>query len=89
MQTPRLLQAEVRVTQSVISAQSQLKIQLSKPLSTVASTGGGPVWQGTADQQDGAGLMLANLQQLLHLHSAINIKNQVSDCDRAVIDSKQ
>lgn len=84
MQTPRLLHAcQKTVIQSVISVQSQLKTQLSKHSSTAVPIGGGPALQ------DSAGLMLSNLWQLLHLLTAINIKNQVFDCVRAVIDSKQ
>lgn len=83
IQTPRLLEAcQKTVIQSVISVQSQLKTQLSKHSSTAVSMGGG------STLQHSVGLMRSNLWQLLHLLAAINIKNQVFDCVRAVIDSK-
>lgn len=44
MHAPRLLQAcQKTVIQSVISAQSQLKTQFSKPSSKIVPIGGGPV----------------------------------------------
>jgi len=91
MQVPRVLQAcQKTVLRSVISAQSQLKPHFSKPSSTAASTGGGPILHRAPLTSAGwCGLVLSNLRQILHPYTAVNIKNQAFDCGRAVIDSKQ